>query len=89
MYRYADQLDHMLSHAKSHPIFASNIVQKLSQWMVWSPSDFQDESLLKINQRRVNLIVRWHQEFESKPNKLLQEKLGKLVPKFKLSTFHT
>ena len=92
MYRRADQLGHMLSHAESHPIFASNMVQMLSQWMVWFPSDFQDESMLNKVRQMVKLIVQWHPESESKLNKLLQtlmthltaiEKHEKLLEKFK------
>ena len=92
VYRRADQLGHMLSHAESHPIFASNMVQMLSQWMVWFPSDFQDESMLNKVRQMVKLIVQWHPESESKLNKLLQtlmthltaiEKHEKLLEKFK------
>ena len=72
VYRRADQLGHMLSHAESHPTFASNMVQMLSQWMVWFPSDFQDESMLNKVRQMVKLIVQWHPESESKLNKLLQ-----------------
>ena len=46
VYRRADQIGHMLSHAESHPTFATNVVQMLSHWMVWFPSDFRDESML-------------------------------------------
>ena len=82
----------MLSHAESHPIFASNMVQMLSQWMVWFPSDFQDESMLNKVRQMVKLIVQWHPESESKLNKLLQtlmthltaiEKHEKLLEKLK------
>ena len=82
----------MLSHAESHPIFASNMVQMLSQWMVWFPSDFQDESMLNKVRQMVKLIVQWHPESESKLNKLLQtlmthltaiEKHEKMLEKFK------
>ena len=62
----------MLSHAESHPIFASNMVQMLSQWMVWFPSDFQDESMLSKVRQMVKLIVQWHPESDSKLNKLIQ-----------------
>ena len=31
---------------ESHPTFAINLVNMLSQWMVWFPSDFRDESMI-------------------------------------------
>ena len=72
VHRRADQLGHMLSHAESHPIFASNMVQMLSHWFVWFPSDFQDESMLNKVRQMVKLIVQWHPESEGKLNKLVQ-----------------
>ena len=52
VYRRADQLAHMLS-PESHPTFAINLVNMLSQWMVWFPSDFRDESMINRSKQMV------------------------------------
>ena len=55
VYRRADQLAHMLS-PESHPTFAINLVNMLSQWMVWFPSDFRDESMINRSKQMVKNI---------------------------------
>jgi hypothetical protein len=77
VYRRADQLAHMLS-PESHPAFSQNLVTMLSQWMVWFPSDFRDESMLNRFRQLVRLIVQWHPLSETKLNQLLQTLLTHL-----------
>lgn len=77
IYRRADQLAHMLSH-ESHPSFALNMVQMLSHWMVWFPSDFRDESMLSKVRQLVKLIIEWHSGCETKLNQLMQTLTGHL-----------
>ena len=62
----------MLSHQESHPAFANNMVQMLSSWMVWFPSDFRDESMLARVRQLVKLIIEWHPSSETKLNHLMQ-----------------
>ena len=38
---------------ESHPTFAINLVNMLSQWMVWFPSDFRDESMINRSKQMV------------------------------------
>ena len=43
---------------ESHPTFAINLVNMLSQWMVWFPSDFRDESMINRAKQMVkNTII--------------------------------
>ena len=71
VYRRADQLAHMLS-PESHPTYAMNLVNMLSQWMVWFPSDFRDESMMNRSRQMVKLIVTWHQATETRLSQLMQ-----------------
>jgi len=71
VYRRADQLAHMLS-PESHPTFAINLVNMLSQWMVWFPSDFRDESMINRAKQMVKLIIIWHPASETRLNQLMQ-----------------
>ena len=78
VYRRADQLGHMLSHAESHPTFANNMVQMLSHWMVWFPSDFRDESMQSRVRTLVKLIIEWHPPSETRLNQLMQSLMTQL-----------
>jgi len=98
VYRRADQIGHMLSHAESHPTFATNVVQMLSHWMVWFPSDFRDESMLNRARQFVRLTVEWHPPSETKLNQLMQslttqlnaiERHEKQLEKLKSNNKHT
>ena len=42
---------------ESHPTFAINLVNMLSQWMVWFPSDFRDESMINRAKQMVKKIM--------------------------------
>jgi len=57
---------------ESHPTFAINLVNMLSQWMVWFPSDFRDESMINRSKQMVKLIIIWHPASETRLNQLMQ-----------------
>merc|ERR1719195_2506142 len=44
----------------------------LSQWMVWFPSDFRDESMINRAKQMVKLIIIWHPASETRLNQLMQ-----------------
>lgn len=71
VYRRADQLAHMLS-AESHPAFAQNLVQMISNWMVWFPTDFREQALMQRTRQLVKLVVKLHPQSETRLSQLMQ-----------------